>query len=342
VIALQSFDAERRAFCRLLGCAALGACAGGLSGCARLLDWSSSQHGDAARLKIAAPATPPSVPASSAATGSPKPPALPDLAVYRGDDPAANVRAALAALGGMSRYVKRGGRVVIKPNLLTARAPEYAVTTNPVVVGTLVRLAFEAGASEVTALDRSTGADRQAFEVSGIAAAVQAAGGSVKYLTDRNFEKVAIPQGRIMTEWPLVTDVFEADTFINVPIAKTHSLAVLTMAMKNLMGIMGGVRGTMHQDFDQRIVDLNSLVRPHLVVLDATRILVRNGPTGGDLADVRDARTVVAGTNQASVDAWGTTLFGMKPADLGYLVRAGEQGIGEIDLAKLNVKEGAA
>jgi uncharacterized protein (DUF362 family) len=130
--------------------------------------------------------------------------------------------------------------------------------------------------------------------------------------------------------------------FINVPIAKTHGLAGLTMSMKNLMGILGGTRGTIHLDFDQKIVDVNTLVRPHLAVLDAYRILTRNGPTGGNLADVKTTRTVVVGTNQASVDAYGTTLFGRKPADLGYLVNAQQQGLGQTDLSRLRIAQGQA
>jgi uncharacterized protein (DUF362 family) len=130
--------------------------------------------------------------------------------------------------------------------------------------------------------------------------------------------------------------------FINVPIAKTHSMAGLTMSMKNLMGIMGGERGTIHQDFAQKIVDVNTLVKPHLVVLDAYRMLIRNGPTGGDLKDVRLAKTVVAGTSQVAVDAFGATLFGWKPTDLDYLVRAADQGLGIIDLAGLSVAKGRA
>jgi uncharacterized protein (DUF362 family) len=226
--------------------------------------------------------------------------------------------------------------------VLTSRAPEYAATTNPFVVGELTRMCLGAGAAEVVVLDRPTAPARTAFETSGILGAVESAGGTVKFLTDRNFENVSIPEGRVLTEWPLVADVFEADTFINVPIAKTHGMAGLTMAMKNLMGIMGGTRGLVHQDFHQKIVDLATLVKPHLVVLDAYRILTANGPTGGDLADVDTKRTVVVGTNQVSVDAYGTTLFGRRPQDLAYLVRAQEQGLGETDLAKLTIVEGTS
>jgi uncharacterized protein (DUF362 family) len=265
-----------------------------------------------------------------------------DLAVYTGDDPARNVRSAVEALGGMGRFVRRGARVVIKPNVLTGAAPEYAVTTNPQVVGALIALCFEAGAAEVTVFDNPTSPARSSYAESGIAQAVSAAGGRLKYLTDRNFESVAIPQGRLLTSWPLVTDVFDADVFINVPIAKQHGMAGLSLSMKNLMGIMGGTRAVVHVDFDQKIVDLNTLVRPHLVVLDAYRILTRHGPTGGDLGDVKQTRTVVVGTNQASVDAYGTTLFGMQPTDLAYLRRAGEQGLGEVEVSKLRIARGKA
>lgn len=333
---------ERRDFCKLVGVCTLAACTGGLPGCARLIDWSSGQRTTEARSMGGAAATAtPSPEANAAATPAPAAP-LPDLAVWTGDDPEANVRAALAALGGMTRFVKRDAKVVVKPNVLTARAPQFATTTNPQVLGAIVKMCLEAGAAQVVVLDRPTSSPRQAFDVSGITSAVGAAGGSVKILSDRNFERVAIPDGRSLTSWPLVTDVFDADVFINVPIAKTHGMAGLTMAMKNLMGILGGERGTIHQDFAQKIVDVNTLVRPHLVVLDAYRMLLRNGPTGGDLKDVRVAKTVVAGTSQVAVDAFGTTLFGMKPGDLDYLVRAADQGLGIIDLSRLAVAKGQA
>jgi uncharacterized protein (DUF362 family) len=338
---------DRRQFCKFAGVCGLAACTGGLVGCARLLDWSANENTAQSRsMKPAAEASETVEPtrsaeASSAAETTETPEAAwPDLAVYRGDDPSINVRRAVSALGGMGRFVKRGARVVLKPNLLTGRSPEFATTTNPIVVGTVVKMCFEAGADDVIVLDRPTGSATTAFQVSGIARAVDREGGRVKYLTDRNFDRVAIPNGRHLRSWPFVADVFEADTFINMPIAKTHGMAILTMSMKNLMGIMGGERGTMHQDFEQKIVDVNSLVRPHLVILDAYRMLIRNGPTGGDLRDVRLAKTVVVGTNQASVDAFGTTLFGMKPTDLDYLHLAGKQGIGIIDLAKLSILKG--
>lgn len=349
---------ERRDFCRFLGVCGLATCAGTLTGCARLLDWSEAQSSGGATVREfggspggtgnvaggpgSAGASDSASPAGSSGTTDSPRPGNPDLAVFAGDSPEANVRAAIAALGGMERFVKRGQRVAIKPNMLTAREPQYAVTTNPAVVAALVKMAYDAGARDVVVFDRPTAPPRLVYEVSGIADAVNAVDGRMKVLGDGDFERIAIPQGRLLRSWPLAVPAFDADVFINVPIAKTHGLARLTMSMKNLMGIMGSTRGTIHQDFDQKIVDVNTLVKPHLVVLDATRILVRNGPSGGDLNDVETPRKIVAGTSQPSVDAFGTTLFGMLPTDLGYLTRAAAQGVGVIDLNKLEIRTGRA
>jgi uncharacterized protein (DUF362 family) len=335
---------ERREFCRIvLGCTVVG-CAGGLAGCARLLEWSASDAGTGRTVTMPESAQPSATPTPTleATGGPPAEQAPPDLAVVRGDDPAANTRAAVVALGGMERFVRRGARVVIKPNIIVGREPKFATTTNPQAVAEVVRMAYEAGAADVVVFDRPTGETRTAYSVSGIQAAVEAAGGRMKALSDRNFERIEIPGARALPSWPLVTDVFEADTFINMPVGKTHGMAVLTLSMKNLMGIMGGERGRIHQEFAQKIVDMATLVRPHLVILDAYRIMIRNGPTGGSLKDVRLAKTAVAGTSMPSVDAYGATLFGMKPTDLEYLRVARDRGVGVIDLDALRVFEGTA
>ena len=314
-----------------------------LSGCARLLRWSESQghlaggaddaSTDTTRSVTTVPA--PSITTSTAGAFIP-----PDLAVFAGEQPDLNVRAAVEALGGMGRFVKKDAKVVVKPNVLTGRPPESATTTNPIVMAAVIRMCFEAGAATVTVLDHPTASARPAFEACGLAKATAQAGGTLKYLSDRNFEQVDFPEGKLLTSWPLVTDALEADVLINMPIAKTHSIANLTMSMKNLMGIMGDPRGRIHTDFATKIVDVNTRVKPHLVILDAYRILFRNGPTGGDPADVKMPKTVVVGTSQVSVDAYGTGFFGMVPTDLDYLVQASERGLGEIDLGKLKIQKG--
>jgi len=261
----------------------------------------------------------------------------PHLSVVKGSNPAINVIKALEKLGGIKRFVKKGNKVIIKPNLLTAREPQFATTTNPEVIHTLVKLCLAAGASEVTVLDNPTSNPKITYEVAGIAKATTAAGGKIKILTSRNFVNYSIPKAKVLKKWSLVKDIFSADVFINVPIAKSHGLAKLTMSMKNLMGIMGGFRQLVHQNFEQKIVDLNTAVKPNLVILDAYRILVKNGPTGGNLADVKLAKTVVVGTSQVAVDAFGATLFGLKPTEITYLHKAYQQGLGEINLNKLKI-----
>jgi len=248
------------------------------------------------------------------------------------------VRRAIDALGGIERFVKPGRKVVIKPNMTHPREPEYAVCTNPEVVAELVALCVEAGAADVVVFDRGGESQAEALRLSGIGDAVREAGGRSKELAEDDFQETAVPHGRLLRRWPLAGEALEADVLINVPIAKHHNLAGLTMSMKNLMGLMGGDRSFMHLGIDQKIVDLNTRVRPHLIVLDAHRVLFRNGPISNDLNDVRRLDTLVAGTNQVSVDAFGATLLGRRPEGIGYLAKASDQGLGSIDLKSLRLR----
>jgi uncharacterized protein (DUF362 family) len=260
-----------------------------------------------------------------------------DLVVVRGPSPAGIARAAVDNLGGMRRFVSRGDVVVVKPNMCWDRTPEYAATTNPEVVSTIVRLCYEAGAKKVKVFDHTVSDPRRCYKQSGIADAAGVAGAAVSYVDDRKFREVKLG-GHALKSWPIYTEILEADKVINVPIAKTHGLTTLTLGMKNWMGVMGGSRGRIHQRIEGSIVDVALLIRPALIVLDAVRILTANGPGGGDLSDVKRANTVVAGTDQVAVDAYGATLFGMKGADIGHIVAAHRAGLGTMDISRLKIK----
>jgi uncharacterized protein (DUF362 family) len=324
-----------------------------LSGCARLLRASDNQNrsteteganpdtsgstGSSASVTTS-PLTPTSSSTGSTAAGfSTNPFVPPDLAVVKGEVVEKNVRTAVALLGGMERFVRKGGKVVIKPNVLTGRPPEYATTTSPELMTAIIKMCWEAGAKEVVVFDRTTSDDRAAFETAGLAKAVSDAGGKLVYLSNRNYEQMEIPEGKVLTSWPFVADALSADSLINLTLPKHHSVAGATMTMKNLMGIMGGSRGRIHLEFAQKIVDVNTLVKPTLAVLDAYRVLFRHGPTGGDLADVKLAKILVAGTNQVSIDAYGTQFLDKRPTDFEWLREAFKRGMGEIDLTKLNI-----
>jgi len=262
---------------------------------------------------------------------------LPELVVAQGTSHSRLTEKAIEALGGIKRFISRGDVVVVKPNMAWDRTPEQAANTNPEVVQEVVRLCYEAGAGKVKVFDRTVNDPRRAYVQSGIMEAVKKVGGEIFYVDDRKFKEVTI-NGEAIKTWPLYTEVFEADKVINIPVAKHHSLARLTMAMKNWMGIMGGSRRQIHQRLDESLADLAMVIKPTLTILDATRILIRNGPQGGNLEDVKVLNTVIAGIDQVAVDSFGATLFGMKGEDLGYVKIAHKRGLGNMDLSRVKIK----
>jgi len=246
----------------------------------------------------------------------------------------------MAALGGMERFVQRGYNVIIKPNICVAyHTYEYAATTNPWVVGALVKLCFEAGAGRVRVMDSPFGGTpEEAYLRSGIQEQVLAAGGQMEIMPQFKFVPAEIPEGLDLRRKDIYDEVLNADLVINVPIAKHHGLARLTLGMKNLMGVISG-RPAMHSNLGQRLADLTSRVRPALTVVDAVRMLVANGPTGGDLDDVRKMDTVIASPDIVAADSFAATLFGLQPMDLDYVRAATEMGLGRSDLSNLSIEE---
>jgi uncharacterized protein (DUF362 family) len=265
----------------------------------------------------------------------------PDLVVVRRGDPETMVRRALDSFGGMRVFVPAGAKVIVKPNICNAyNTYEYASTTNPWVVGTLVKLCLEAGAASVSVFDFPFGGTaEQAYQKSGIREQVEAAGGRMEVMGNLKYSQVSIPGARALTETHAYQDALDADVLINVPIAKQHGSTRLTLGMKNLMGLVQN-RNTMHRlGLHQAIADLAALFRPELTVMDAVRILTANGPTGGNLADVQQLDTIVVSPDMVAVDAYSTRFFGLTPGDIGYIQAGAEAGLGHLDLENLRVEE---
>ena len=264
----------------------------------------------------------------------------PHLVVARNGGEEEMVRAAVSALGGMGRFVRSGDVVVVKPNICVAYHDyQYAATTNPWVVGAIVKLAFEAGAKKVKVMDYPFGGSaEQAYRISGIQAEVQKAGGQMVGMSGIKFVDTRIPTGQDLKKARIFDGVLKADVLINVPIAKTHGLALLTLAMKNLMGVVYDRPG-LHANLDQRLADLNSHVRSNLVIVDAVRMLMANGPTGGNLNDVRKADTIIASPDIISADSYAATLFGYQPEQLGYIKKGSAMGLGIKDLSGVKIEE---
>jgi uncharacterized protein (DUF362 family) len=264
------------------------------------------------------------------------------LSVARGsDDPEALVRGAVDTLGGMARFVPKGANVIIKPNICTAyRSYKYAATTNPWVVGALVKMCWEAGAGRVRVFDYPfNGGPWESFQNSGIAAQVEAAGGEVEIVSFSKFVPVQPAGTASFRQANVYGDILEADVLIDVPIAKQHGLTGLTLAMKNLMGVVQN-RPAIHANVHRQLAELAAFIRPELTIVDGVRILLAGGPTGGSLADVRKMDTVIASADIVAADAYATRLFGWSnPNNLGYVKIGNEIGLGRSDLENLQIKE---
>ena len=262
------------------------------------------------------------------------------VTVVKEGTPAERVRKAVQELGGMGRFVKNGEVVVVKPNISWDRVPEQGATTNPEVVREVVKLCIEAGAKKVKVFDFTLNEPRRCYKRSGIQQAAEEAGAEVQFISERKFKSIAFKDADLIKNWEVYEDVLNADRLINIPAAKHHSVpeAGVSLGMKNLMGLIGGNRGQFHRNFAKKIIDLSATIKPDLVILDANRILLRNGPSGGNLSDVRLEKTVAAGTDPVAVDSFGASLFGLQPEKVPFLIEAKQRGLGENDLKKINMK----
>jgi len=269
-------------------------------------------------------------------------PDVPVLAVVKGKDYAALVDKALEPFHGIGAFVKKDDRVVVKPNIGWDRTPEQAADTHPVVVKTIVERCLDAGAKRVLVFDRPVDDARHCYARSGIQAAVESIGDARAkciFQDQKKFVPVDIQNAKSIKRFDFYRDAIppECDCYINVPIAKHHGLSKLTIGLKNVMGVIGGNRGEIHKDIHQRLADLNLVVRPKLTIVDATRILVDHGPSGGNLADVKVLDTLIASADIVAADAYAATLFGMKPAEFGSVVAAAKMGLGQMDLSKVKI-----
>ena len=265
-----------------------------------------------------------------------------ELAVARGKDEDVTaeelVKRALTAMGGMKRFISRGDVVVVKPNIGWDRAPMHAANTNPDVVAAVIKQAFDEGAKRVVVADGSCNDPHRCFQRSGIWKTAYDLGADVVLPAEHRFRTVRM-QGEILDEWPIFTTLVDADKVINVPVAKHHNLAKYTAAMKNWYGVLGGRRNRLHQNIDVSIADLATFMRPSLVVIDAMRVLIRNGPQGGNIDDTRVMNTVVASVDQVAADAFAATLIGQHRDNLPYLKMGNERGLGTMFWENLRVKE---
>jgi uncharacterized protein (DUF362 family) len=244
---------------------------------------------------------------------------------------------AILELGGMGRFVKKSDVVWVKPNIGWNRRPEQAANTHPDVVGALVKLCLEAGAKKVKVGDYTCNDAKASYENSGVGPAARAAGAEIVYVDTDRFRQMKIGGARLK-DHPVYPEMVECDLLISVPVCKHHGSTNVSLAMKNYMGCVDD-RGTFHQDLPTTIADITQFFKPRLAVLDATRALLRHGPTGGDVKDVKTLHCVAAGVDIVALDAFGSELLGNKPAEIETVTAGAKYGLGKLDYKSLKLKE---
>jgi uncharacterized protein (DUF362 family) len=259
------------------------------------------------------------------------------IALAGGSGPEGNLRRALAALGGIEAHVAKGHRVVIKPNCAWDRTPEQAANTNPELVAELVRLCLAAGAVSVVVADSTCHDPDRTFARSGIADAARRAGARIAHQTQGGTVTVYLG-GVELGSWQILEAIAAADRVINVPIVKHHSLARGTLGMKNWFGALVGQRSRLHQRLAQVSAELADALKPTLTVVDATRVLMAGGPTGGSLSLVRELDLIAVSTDPVAADSWGGELMDLGARDLPHLDIARRLGLGTPDWRSVSIE----
>ncbi|MEX2428391.1 MAG: DUF362 domain-containing protein [Bacteroidales bacterium] len=263
-----------------------------------------------------------------------------DLVAVRGGEAAAMFERAIAKLGGMGQFVKPGQKVLVKPNIGWDAPPERAANTNPQLISRVTKSCLDAGASEVVVFDHTCDEWARCYRNSKIEEFAVNAGAKVRPGNNESFYKeVSIPQGKSLTTAKVHQILLDADVFINVPVLKHHSSTRVTLAMKNLMGVVWDRRYYHRNDLSQCIADFLTYRKPDLNIIDGYRMLTRNDPKGVAESDVADLKALIAGRDIVAVDAAATLMFGEKPENINHLRIAQEMGLGTMNLDNLSISK---
>lgn len=259
------------------------------------------------------------------------------MSIAKGPDRVKTVDKAIELLGGIERFVRPGETVAIKPNVAFASPPILGATANPELVAEVVRLCYSRGkAKKVIVTDNPINDPASCFTLSGIGKAASAAGAEVVLPKAHLFKVTTLTGGRLIKNWPIFFEPFrKVDKLIGIAPIKNHHRAGASMTMKNWYGLLGGRRNIFHQDINTIIAELAMMVRPTLVILDGTEVMMTNGPTGGSISDLRRANTLIASTDCVAADSYGCTLLDLKVSDLPYLAKAEKAGAGTTDYESL-------
>jgi uncharacterized protein (DUF362 family) len=241
------------------------------------------------------------------------------------------VEAALRTMGGIDLFIKKGDVVVIKPNVAFDKNPDLAATTQPDTLAAVVKLCLGAGARKVIVADNPINNPESCFFKTKVGDAALRAGAELMMPQDSYFEQLYIGGETITGTWKMFYRPFrEATKVIGISPVKDHNLCKATVTMKNWYGLLGNPRNQFHQDIHGIISDFALMMKPTLVIADGRKLLMRNGPTGGSLNDVKRGDTIVVGTDHTSVDSWCVTrLLEKQRHEIVYLDKVIQRGLGK-------------
>ncbi len=242
------------------------------------------------------------------------------------------------AAGGITHFISKGDVVVVKPNISWARGPDLAAATNPEVLESVIELCYTAGAKKVRIADNTIHEARRCFAITGAGMVAKKTNAELIYPRSSLMKEMKI-QGDRLDVWPVFVPILEADKVINLPVAKSHSLSTLTLGMKNWIGAVGGRRNVLHQDIHQTIVDLAQFFKPTVTLIDAIRIMTKNGPSGGSLSDVSTKDTLILSNDPVAADALAASFFNRRPEQIGFIRLAQERDLGTYDLQQLDQRK---
>ena len=259
------------------------------------------------------------------------------MSIVRGKNRSETLELALKSIGGIQTFIKKGDRVLLKVNAAFALPPILSATTHPDLVAEITRLCFQAGAASVTVTDNPINDPASCFRLSGIEQAARSSGATVVLPQQELFKPFSLANGQLIRNWPVLYEpLSRIDKIIGTAPVKDHHRSGASMIMKNWYGLLGGRRNIFHQDIHSVIKELAMMIKPTLVILDGTTTMMRNGPTGGSLSDLKETHTMIVSTDQVAADAFGATLLGKTVDELAFIKKAEATGLGTADFQSLN------
>ncbi|MGQ9620044.1 MAG: DUF362 domain-containing protein [Bacteroidales bacterium] len=263
-----------------------------------------------------------------------------DMVAIMGGKPEAMFDLGIQELGGMGKFVSKGMKVLVKPNIGWDRTPEYAACTNPALVKRIIEHCFRAGAKEVYVFDHTVDNWVNCYKNSGIEKAAKDAGAKVVPANTENYyQEVSIAEAKILKKTKVHQVLLDTDIFINVPVLKDHDATRMTCALKNMMGVVWDRAYWHRNNLHQCIADYALYSKkPVLNIIDCYDVMTKHGPQGVSREDVARLETQIITTDWVAGDAAAARMIKLDPSGIDYIKIAHNMGLGNMNLDSLNIR----